>query len=463
MGTVEDLIASLEDPRAEVRLQAANWLGDRGPRAVAAIGALLAHLEDEGAVDEQWTDWDGTVVGGTTHHVADRVLDTLTRIGAPAFEPVVAEIERRCADANVNRRGRLTSAMSQFVVALPVDSLGAAGADVIARARRLVHGEAAQVLAWAQDELARVESRIDVLARRLDLAVGQTAELAAKELGTVDVHERQRAAALLAELVLREDARLAVKRAAAASLDTLGPVLDPATVARLVEAAPTRAMFHCWPELLPAVARYREAAALGPWLLAWVRDDKVAMSIGTEHHANVRAAAAAAIARLCDEAARSLHDELVAIYAAGPAARRALALRALSDRSVIVARLGAGWRDVLESAESTRAQITAVLDAIEGVGAAAAPLADALLPFVDGPRAYYRATLAVGRFGEAGRAAVPALIRALGDPASRMWACFALRDLGREIAAPALDALDALAAGGNAEAKQALESLRAKG
>jgi len=465
--SVDELIAALDDPDVNRRLAAATGLCEATPPPVQAIAALVARIDDEGRVYEQWTDWDGGVIGGTWRCVAERVLEALMRIGTPAFTAVVAAVEDGGPPPKLHR----------LVAGLPMDALCAAGRDVIARAHRfmlatvvtpsrdddwLVH--ATYALAWAHDELSRGEDRIDVLGRRLGFPVGSTAQLAAQELGAVAVGDAARAATWLAELLLRDTRPcIFVQKAAAASLDKLGPVLDSPLASRLVEIAPTPAMFNCWPKLLPPVARYHHATRLLPWLLAWMRDDAPAMPIGKEHHANVRNAAATAIAILGD-AARPLHDELAKIFAAGPTARRSLVLRALPDHSVLVSKLGSRWRSVLAGGD--RKAIEDVLDAIHDVGAASAPLLDAILPFVDGSHGYRAATGTIGKLGEAARPAVAALIRALKDSKLRAWACISLGNLGPEIAADAIDPLEELAARGRAagvpswDAERALTRLR---
>lgn len=446
MPSVAELIAALENPDARTRLDAARRLRETKPPPVEAVAALVARLDDEGSVSEDWTDWAGSVVGGTTHYVADFALDALVPIGTPAFIAVVAAIEA----------GGPARMLCRLLAALPMDAICAAGRDVVTRAMQLQLASASppvrdddpvlsgpKALAWANDELSRSEDRVTVLGRRVHFSVGPTAQLAAMELGTVAAGAARCAATFLAELLLREKLpNVFVQSAAAASLGALGPVLDAPLASRLVAIAPTKAMFHCWPELLPAVAAYPDAAQMAPWLFAWVRDDEPPMQIGKEHHAKVRIAAAAALRKLGD-GARPPYDELAEIYAAGPKERRSLVLRALPDRSVLVSRLGARWRNVLAGGD--RRAIEDVLDAIEGVGAAAAPLLDALMPFVEGRQSHYLAVLAIGQLGEAARPAVPALIRALDDPKLRTWACYSLRDLG-PVAVAAIGPLEKLAA-----------------
>ncbi|HEY4057578.1 MAG TPA: hypothetical protein VGM39_13260 [Kofleriaceae bacterium] len=429
---MQKLIAGLSSEKADARFDAAKELRDMTPPPLEALAALVEHVEDNGSIYDEWTDWDGTVVGGASHYVCDRVMEALVRIGTPAFTALVAAVDG----------GRSRTALHTLASKMPMDALCAAGLDVIVRARAFCLASvpegfsvdvaafaATYALAWAHDELTRAEDRIDVLAHRLDFRVGPTAVLAAEELG--GVAERERAAAILAELLLRDvQPGLYLQRAAAASLDKLGPVLEPSLLERLVDIAPTKAMFHCWPTLLPALGKYRAAARMTPWLMTWVRDEEAPMQIGDEHHKAVRAAAATAVARLGD-AALGAYDELADIYAKGPEAQRYLVLRALPDRSMLVSRLAERWRRVLGGSDS--AAIGNALSAISDLEGAAAPLVDALLPYVD---THWRAVMTVGNCGEAARPAVPALRRALENPKLREWAERALKRLGPEIAGP---------------------------
>ncbi|HEY1811497.1 MAG TPA: hypothetical protein VGG74_04025 [Kofleriaceae bacterium] len=463
------LLEALESTAPSERLDAATRLRDESPPFADALSALVAHLDDTGQVDEDWTDWDGSVIGGTTYRVADRVIEALVRLGTPAFLAVLAAVER----------GKPATALRQLVAILPMDALVNAGPDAVARTRHATELDAtsntvgtspleaaARALAWADRELSSAEDRIDVLAQRLLFTGGKTDTLAAEELGKVAAPGNQRTATLLARALLHEPRpELFALQATAASLDALGPVLDPATAAQLIAIAPTRAMFYCWPQLLPAVASYGElAASLGPWLLSWVRDDVSQIQIGKEHHADVRKSAALAIAR-SGEVARPLHDELAEIYFAGPNNRRELVLQALPDRSVLVGRLGARWRQTL--AGSDRDAIEETLGMIDGVGAAAAPLVDAIVPFAQGSRGYWYATLTLGELGEAARPFVPVLIRALNDPLLSSWACMSLRKLGPSIVGEdAIGPLEEIAARDratgalNSSARDALEVLR---
>jgi HEAT repeat protein len=435
--TLDEAIAALQSPDAAVRISAADGLRDMVPRPVAAIPALLAHLGDRGSVEEEWTDWTGDVIGATTHVVVQSVVNALVRIGTPALTALLDAVEAGQAPA---------WALPHLVTGVPMDALLAAGPDAITRAKRCAPGDDSELaLSWAQEEILRDEDRTDVLGRRLFCPIGPTKRLAAEELGTANPATAVRAAILLAEALLHEPGfDIDVQRAAATSLDKLGPVLAPSLAARLIAITPTRAMFYCWPELLPAVASYGQAASsLGPWLLAWVRDEQSPVQIGSDHHRKVRWAAASAIGRLGD-AARALHNELADIYDAGPHSRRELVLRALPDCSPLVAKFGARWRKVLKTHD--RAAIEAALGAIQDCGPAAVPLLDAILPYLEGAKADYRAVATIGKLGEAARPVVPTLVRALEDPRVSTWACHSLGNLGPDIARDAIAPLETLAA-----------------
>lgn len=450
---LDEALALLESPDVAVRLDAAAKLRDSGEISAAVIPNLVAHLRDEGTQREEHTDWDGTVVDVTTHRVAERVTAALARLGTPAFAATVEAVEE----------GAPAWTLHQLVVALPMDAIVAAGEDVVGRAcrftvdptldgfpdiarREWMLGRASNVLHWARTELSRTEDRLDVLARRLFYSVGPSDELAAKELAAAPPSTVQRAARILAEALLHDPLpTITAQCAIAEALDKLGPVVERPLAARLVERAVTHDMFFCWPTLLPTIAAYADlASVIAPWLLAWIRDDKPAISIGDEHHAQVRRAAAEAIARL-DEAAAPLHDALAEIYAAGPSSRRELVLRALPDRRVLVARLSARWRTIL--AGHDYGAINDALDAIHDLGAAATPLAQAVVPFISGPRSRsWKAALAAGSMPEAADVVVPALVRALDDDGMAGWACISLGRLGPKFARSAIPALEKRAA-----------------
>ena len=460
----DELRARLDSTDAATRRDAAMRVCELPEPPLELIPTLLAHLDDPGTVEEEWTDWTGYPCGGTTHHVADRMFDALAHLGTPAFVAAVA--------------AGMLAAVQRLATRLTMDALLAAGRDVISRACSVTPDEridrvappssqandadrAAYALAWACDEQARTEARVDVLVRRLAYALNDTATRAADELGTVGPADAPRAAAALAQVLLLEAwQQHASTRAVASSLDKLGPVLDATLVARLVAVAPSYAMFFCWPQLLPALGHYGATVRdLEPWLLAWVRDGQPSVQISAEHRAATRMGAAIALHRLGD--ARALADALAETYAGGDDAVRKIVLRAIPDPSLLVAKLAPRWRAILAGTDSTA--ISETLCRIRDLGAAAVPLVDAVAPFIDRD---YQAVLLVGELGEAARPLVPALIRALDNPNMSTWACYALRDLGPDIAAAAIAPLEQIAVRDrerknlNSAARSALEVLR---
>ena len=461
----DELIARLDSAEPATRRAAAMHVCEMRDPTRELIPTLLARLDDPGKVEEEWSDWTGYPCGGTTHHVADNMFDALARFGTPAFEAAVA--------------AGTSSAVQRLAARLPMDELLAAGPGVIAHASSVARDEradrnvppssqasvsdqAAYALAWACDELSRTEARVEVLVRRLSYALNDTATRASRELGTVGPVDAPRAASALAEVLLREPwQQHASTPTVASALDTLGPVLDAAHVAKLVAAAPTHAMFFCWPELILALASYGEAARdLQPWLLAWIRDGQPSVQISDKHRDATRKAAAVAIRRL-GAGARPLLDALAETYSVADDAHRKLVLSAFSDRSVLVSALAPRWRVIL--AGTDQAAIAATLARIRDLGRAAVPLLDAIAPFLDRD---YNAVLLVGELDEAARPFVPALIRALDDPRLCEWACYALRDLGPDVARTALAPLEQVVARDraskrfNSAAPSALEALR---
>lgn len=139
---VERWLSELASPNEETRVEAARWLADVAELPPHAAPLLARTLSDGASISVEHSDWDGTVVGGTTFFARDHAATALKKLGEPAIEALLA------VDGH-------ESLLVEVVVAAGPDRLARLPAELRDRVRQRLQGHwsadrAGWALEWAE-------------------------------------------------------------------------------------------------------------------------------------------------------------------------------------------------------------------------------------------------------------------------------------------------------------------------
>lgn len=298
-------LRELREGDVATRVRAARWLAEEPPLPAESVGTLIEALFDDAWEHEDWTDWNGAVVGGSDHHVWWYALEALGKMGAPGIKGVVEAVRRRPAFF-APHLARLASEAPPDTLA----ALGPAGRSALRTALEEGEPEASWLpqraaglahLAWVEAEAASGKDRESILVGRLAHPLAEAQRRAVAELGRAEspAARRTAATALADALLAPEPLAYPAQVEAGPALVRLGAVLDPTRVEALVTACLEGRLFHVWSTLFDALAAYGPGAArLRPMLEAWASEGRPPRQIGVDYHKEVRAAARRALGRM---------------------------------------------------------------------------------------------------------------------------------------------------------------------
>ena len=87
---VEQWLAELGSTDEATRVDAARWLADCAELPPHAAAARVKTLSDDASSSVEHSDWDGTVLGGSTYFARDYARTALRKLGGPAIEALLA-------------------------------------------------------------------------------------------------------------------------------------------------------------------------------------------------------------------------------------------------------------------------------------------------------------------------------------------------------------------------------------
>jgi hypothetical protein len=96
MSTLEQLVARLRPPSSpEDRTFAARMLAEHPALEPWCAEPLIAALSDDASTYQEWSDWDGTVTGGSSQFARDSARAALLRLGVNAIEALAKHPAQR--------------------------------------------------------------------------------------------------------------------------------------------------------------------------------------------------------------------------------------------------------------------------------------------------------------------------------------------------------------------------------
>lgn len=242
---VERWLAELGDPNPETRVDAAKWLACKELPAEAAA-LLVKTLSDDASYSVEHSDWDGTVVGGSTFYARDHAAAALKKLGGPAIEALLAVEGHQ-------------SLLVEVVIAAGPDRLAKLSAELRDGVRLRLQGHwSAERAGWALEWAETAPGDEAIVRAHPDLhAVVEACErLAAKPDAT--------RAVVALERFGREDLPREWDERVGKALAKLAPLADDETVTRFVVQIAERADFYVMTVVCSLGAR---VAAAGPRLL----------------------------------------------------------------------------------------------------------------------------------------------------------------------------------------------------
>lgn len=183
MSTIDGLLAQLRpQSKPEDRTYAARMLSQQSSLPATAAAPLVETLSDDASWYEEWTDWDGTVTGGTAYFARDYARAALLTLGAPALEVLRHHPAHRAL-------------LAEIVAAASPEALGALSPDTLAALPSLVMGTpsekaALQALRWRDaNGASETERLMGRLAHESDAVVAEACLALARQLPSTAISD----------------------------------------------------------------------------------------------------------------------------------------------------------------------------------------------------------------------------------------------------------------------------------